>query len=417
MIKAARLHTLLGAAASAILAVASAEAQELAGSQVERGRYLTYAGDCQACHTDIENEGIPYAGGRGLSTPFGVIYTPNLTPDDETGLGRWSRDDFYKAMNEGVGREGEHLYPAFPYPYFTNMPREDVDAIFDYLRTLEPVRSEKPENELPFPLNIRQAVAGWKLLFFEEQDFSVDPAQSAEWNRGRYLVDGPAHCGACHTGKNLLGADVEEEYLRGGLLENWFAPNIRGGNNGGLAHWDARDIVEFLRDGRSRHTAPMQRMGEVVELSTQHLTDADLGAIAAYLKSLDDSPRPKATAIDQAQQQRGEAIYFDNCASCHEADLSGVEYFFAPLDKSNKVAAEDPSTVIRLILEGARAQPTENAPTPLSMPSFAWKLDDEQVSDLVSFLRHRAGRGAGAVDASEVAAMREYLIEHERSSP
>src|SRR5690606_19200309 len=148
----------------------------------ERGRYLTYAGDCQACHTDIENDGISYAGGRGLSTPFGVIYTPNLTPDDETGLGRWSRDDFYKAMNEGVGREGEHLYPAFPYPYFTNMPREDVDAIFDYLRTLEPIRSEKPENELPFPLNIRQTVAGWKLLFFEERDFSVDPAQSAEWN-------------------------------------------------------------------------------------------------------------------------------------------------------------------------------------------------------------------------------------------
>lgn len=417
MIRAAKLHTALGAAASAILAVASAEAQELAGSQVERGRYLAYAGDCQACHTDIENDGIPYAGGRGLATPFGVIYTPNLTPNDETGLGRWSRDDFYNAMNKGVGREGEHLYPAFPYPYFTNMPREDVDAIFDYLRTLEPVRSEKPKNELPFPLNIRQAVAGWKVLYFEEKDFSIDPAQSAEWNRGRYLVDGPAHCGACHTGKNMLGADVEDEYLRGGLLENWFAPNIRGGNDGGLAHWDAQDIVEFLRDGRSRHTAPMQRMGEVVELSTQHLTDADLGAIATYLKSLDDSPRPEPKVLDQARQQRGEAIYFDNCAACHEADMSGVEYFFARLDKSNKVAAEDPSTVIRLILEGARAQPTENAPTPLSMPPFAWKLDDEQIADLVSFLRYQADQSVGSVDASEVAAMREYLIEHERSSP
>lgn len=404
-------------AISAQMAATPAHAQELAGSQIERGRYLTYAGDCQACHTDIENDGIPYAGGRGLSTPFGVIYTPNLTPDDETGLGRWSRDDFYRALNEGVGREGEHLYPAFPYPYFTLMPRQDVDAIFDYLRTLEPVRSEKPENELPFPLNVRQAVSGWKMLFFEEREFTQDPAQSAEWNRGRYLVDGPAHCGACHTGKNLLGADVEDEYLRGGLLENWFAPNIRGGQNGGISHWEEHDIVEFLRDGRSRHTAPMQRMGEVVELSTQHLTDTDLGAIATYLKSLEDAPHPEGEEIENARLEIGKAIYFDNCAACHEADLSGIDYFFAPLESSNKVAAEDPSTVIRIILEGARAQPTLKSPTPLSMPPFAWKLDDEQVADLVSFLRNRAGRGAGVVSASEVADMREYLVEHERSSP
>lgn len=414
-----RTHKLsiIGVAGAAALATVSAFAQELAGSQIERGRYLTYAGDCQACHTDIENDGIPYAGGRGLDTPFGVIYTPNLTPDDETGIGRWSRDDFYRALNEGVGREGEHLYPAFPYPYFTNMPREDVDAVFDYLQTLEPVRAERPENELPFPLNIRQAVAGWKMLFFEEQEFVEDPARSAKWNRGRYLVDGPAHCGACHTGKNVLGADIDDEYLRGGVLENWFAPNIRGGDNGGIADWDERDIIEFLRDGRGRHTSPMQRMGEVVALSTQHLTDADLGAMATYLKSLDDEPHGESEEFDAARLETGEAIYFDNCAACHDSDLSGVEYFFAPLESSNKVAAEDPSTVIRVILEGARAQPTENAPTPLSMPPFAWKLSDAQIADLVTFLRHRAGRGAGAVSASQVGDMRDYLVEHERSSP
>jgi mono/diheme cytochrome c family protein len=407
----------LALAGAAALGASPAPAQELAGSQIERGRYLAHAGDCQACHTDIENDGPAYAGGRGLDTPFGVIYTPNLTPDDETGIGRWSREEFYRALNEGVGREGEHLYPAFPYPYFTLMPREDVDAIFDYLRTLEPVRAPKPENELPFPLNVRQAVAGWKMLFFDEREFVDDAQRSPEWNRGRYLVDGPGHCGACHTGKNLLGADVDAQYLRGGVLENWFAPNIRGGENGGIAHWSEEDIVEFLRDGRARHTAPMQRMGEVVALSTQHLSDPDLLAIATYLKSLaDEAPEP-ADQPETARLETGEAIYFDNCAACHDGDLSGVEYFFAPLESSNKVAGEDPTTLIRIILEGARAQPTHNAPTPLSMPPFAWKLGDEEIADLATFLRHRVGRGAGPVSASEVEDMRSYLNEHVRSSP
>lgn len=387
-------------------------AQELSFSEVERGRYLTHAGDCEACHTDIENEGIPFAGGRGLSTPFGVIYTPNLTPDNETGLGRWTRDEFYRAMNEGVGRNGEHLYPAFPYPFFTKMPREDVDAIFAYLRTLEPVNSEKPENELPFPLNIRQAVWGWKLLFFDNESYAADATQSEAWNRGRYLVEGPGHCGACHTGKNMLGADVEDEHLRGGLLENWFAPNIRGGTNGGIAHWEEEDIVAFLGKGRARHTAPMQRMGEVVALSTQHLATQDLRAIATYLKSLDD---PEPEPIDEPEPDRlnrGEALYFDNCAACHDADRSGVAHFFAQLDVSNKLAADDPSTAIRVVLEGARAQPTNASPTPLSMPPFHWKLSDDHVADLLTYLRANASPPAPPVAAADVAAMRDYLKQH-----
>ncbi|QLF71476.1 cytochrome c (plasmid) [Peteryoungia desertarenae] len=389
------------------------EAQELASSQVAKGRYLTQAGDCMACHTDFDNDGIPYAGGRGLETPFGVIYTPNLTPDDETGLGRWSRDDFYRALNEGIGRSGEHLYPAFPYPYFTHMPREDTDAIYDYLRTLTPVRAEKPENDLPFPLSLRGSILGWKTLFFEDEELRRDPEQSEAWNRGRYLVDGPGHCGACHTGKNFLGADLEEEYLRGGTLEHWFAPNIRGGDNGGISDWSERDIVEFLGAGRAPHTAPMQRMGEVVAISTQNLERSDLSAIATYLKSLDDRPEPEREDIETERLEVGEAIYFDSCAACHDADLTGVPYFFAPLVSSNKVSAEDPTTVIRVILEGARAVATDAAPTPLSMPPFAWKLNDDQIADLVSFLRHRSNRPAGSVSASQVSEIRNYLIEHQ----
>ncbi len=407
-----RNSVILAALAAAGLVAGTAQAQELAYSQVERGRYLVTAGNCAACHTDMENDGTPFAGGRGLDTPFGVIYSRNLTPDEETGIGLWSRDDFYRAMNEGVNREGQQLYPAFPYTYFTIMPREDVDAVYDYLRTLEPVRAEIPENELPLPLRFRPAVAGWKMLFFEDREFVPDPAQSDAWNRGRYLVDGPTHCGACHTGKNLLGGDREAEYLRGGTLENWFAPNIRGGENGGLAQWEIGDIVEFLRDGRARHTAPMQRMGEVVGLSTQHMTQEDLEAIAIYLKSLNDEPPQAADPITEDRVAAGRSIFFDECAACHAADGSGVPYIFAPLDGSNKLTAEDPSTVIRIILEGAQAVPTEAALGPLAMPAFDWKLSDEQIADVVSYLRQAWSNNAIAVSASDVADMRSYLEEH-----
>ena len=389
----------------------AAMAQELSFSQVERGRYLATASDCVACHTNIEKDGKRYAGGRGLETPFGTIYSSNLTPDEATGLGGWSRDEFYRALNEGISRDGSHLYPAMPYPHFTKMSRDDADAIFAYLRTLEPVTAEIPENALPFPLSIRMSVAGWKLLFFDKVDFAVDPDRSEEWNRGRYLVDALAHCGACHTGKNLLGADKEDEYLRGGTLDNWYAPNIRGGVNGGLADWEAEDIVRFLGEGRSRHTAPMQRMGEVVGLSTQHLRDEDLMAIAVYLKSLDDEPREEAEAPAQARLETGEAIYFDNCAACHSADRSGVPDIFASLDSSNKLTAEDPATVIRIILAGARAQQTEAVPSQIAMPGFAWKLTDQQVADVVTYLRAVSDRKAGPVSAGEVEDMREHLQE------
>lgn len=409
---ASRLALAIAAGLGALAAATGpAPAQELAHSQVERGRYLAIAGDCEACHTDFENGGAPFAGGRALSTPFGTIYSPNLTPDDETGLGRWTRAEFHRALDEGRDDEGRHLYPAMPYPYYTLMTRQDTDAIFAYLRSLEPVAAETPENDLPFPLNIRRAVAGWKLLYFENETFDSVPDQSEEWNRGRFLVDGPLHCGGCHTGKNWLGADIDDEYLRGGLLENWFAPNIRGGENGGIAHWEVEDIVEFLGTGRGRHTVPMQRMGEVVAISTQNLREEDLRAVAVYLKSLDDAVREEHDAPEAARLETGAGLYFDNCAACHAADRSGVPYFFAPLDRSNKVLAEDPASAIRIILGGARTQPTEAAPSMLAMPPFAWKLSDAQIADLLTYLRGSGDRRAAPVSAAQVAEMREYLAQ------
>ncbi|CAD7036532.1 alcohol dehydrogenase [Pseudorhizobium endolithicum] len=399
-------------AATLVLTIApassSGHAQENSFAQVERGRYAVATGNCQGCHT-IPGE-APFSGGRGLETPFGTIYTPNITFEAETGLGEWSKDDFWQAMHNGVGRDGSHLYPAFPYPHFTKMPRAEVDAIYDYLATIPRVRREKPENDLPFPLNQRMALLGWKWMFFEPGEYQENPDKSPEWNRGAYLVEGPGHCAGCHTPKNLAGADKKDQNLQGGVLENWSAPSIRAGRNGALADWSEDDIVEFLRAGRNRHTAAFSTMAEVIELSTQHMTDRDLRAIAIYLKDREgDGERKEADAPDEVVVTAGEAIYFDNCSACHTSDGSGIPRFFAPLAGSGKVNNEDATTVIRVILEGARSVPTKTHPSPLSMPAFDWKLTDEQIAAVVSYIRSSWGNQAGAVTADQVADLREAL--------
>ena len=387
-------------------------AQELSSSQIERGRYLAVAANCVACHTDIDHGGVPWAGGRGLGTPFGVINTPNITFDEDTGIGRYTREDFRRALHDGIRRDGAHLYPACPYPYFTRMPSEDVDAIYDYLRTIEPVRSDVvAEEDLPAPLQIRAAVGVWKLLNFDPGAFAPDPDKSDAWNRGAYLVRGPGHCAACHTAKTVTGGDASDGDLRGGVLEHWHAPNIRGGRNGGIGHWSEDDIVEFLATGRASHTIAMTRMGEVVSYSTQHMDEDDLRAIAIYLKDLDDDARTRFDPPDAAVRRTGEALYFDNCAACHRTDGAGVDHIFARLDGSNKVNADDPTTIIRVVLEGARAEPTERWPHGIAMPAFAWKLTDDQIADVLNYVRHAWTNNAAPISASEVADLRDDLTE------
>ena len=388
-------------------APAVAAAQQNSFSVIERGRYAVATGNCQGCHT-VSGE-APFTGGRGLETPFGTIYSPNITFEPDTGLGRWSREDFWKAMHEGIAPDGSYLYPAFPYPHFTKMPREEVDAIYDYLATLPPIRKEKPENELPFPLNLRMPLAAWNWMFFDKGGFEPDPEKSNQWNRGAYLVEGPGHCAGCHTEKNFAGADKESRHLMGGTLEHWAAPSIRGKGAGGLAHWTETEIVEFLKTGRNRHTAAFSTMAEVIELSTQHLSDADLTAIAVYLKDLDLEPRGGQPRPDDAVMAAGQAIFFDNCAACHASNGEGVPGFFAPLPRSNKVNHDDPTTVIRVILEGARAVPTHARPSPLSMPAFDWKLSDEQIAAVASFIRASWGNNSAPVSAGAVEDLREAL--------
>ena len=397
----------LVALAAFVTAAGTGRANDFA--KIEHGRYLTQAGNCQGCHTPPGEEA--FAGSRPLDTPFGVIYTPNITFDTETGLGRWTKDDFWQAMHEGKARDGSQLYPAFPYPHFTKMPREDVDAIYEYLATLDPVRKKKPENELPFPLNWRFMVKGWNMTFFEPGVFQPDPEKSVAWNRGAYLVEGPGHCSGCHTEKNLLGADKKSKHLAGGKLENWAAPDIRGGRNGGLEKWSEQEIVEFLKTGRNAHSAAFSIMSEVISYSTQHMNETDLAAIAAYLKDLDGEDRAAPEKPDEARMTAGAAIYFDNCTACHVSDGSGIPRFFPPLAGSGNVNNPDPTTVIRVLLEGARAVPTKTHPSPLTMPAFGWKLDDDGIAAVATYVRSSWGNAGGVVTADEVRALRRLLAD------
>ncbi len=385
-----------------------ARGEQVSFGAIERGRYLTAAGDCQACHT-VEN-GKPFAGGRPIQTPFGIIYSANITPDHDTGVGTSSNDQFYRAFHEGIAANGDHLYPAFPYPWYTKVTREDADAIWAYLGTLNPVKNKKPDNKLDWPLNHRVVMSGWNELFFSPGPYKPDAKKPLEWNRGAYLVEGLGHCGACHTPTNIFGAAKTSERLQGGTLQDWFAPSLAGDLRFGLGSWSADDIVQFLKTGRNARTAAYGPMSEVITYSTSKLNDADLKAIATYLK---DMPAPaaekKPAAPDPKLAQAGEAIYLDNCSACHRSNGEGSPGTFPPLKGDATVQDGDPTTVIRVILDGVHAVATDARPTPLAMPSFKWKLSNEEVAAVASYVRSTWGNAAPAISASDVQSMRQVL--------
>ena len=387
-----------------------ARGQAASFSTLERGRYLAVAGDCEACHTNAS--GKPFAGGRPIPTPFGTIYSPNITPDRETGIGGWSNDQFYRALHAGVAANGDHLYPAFPYPWFTKVTREDSDAIRAYLNTLDPVSNTPPENKLDWPLNYRVVMRGWNELFFAEGTFVPNADKSAEWNRGAYLVEGLGHCGACHTPKNVFGAAERDKRLQGGTIQDWYAPDLAGDLRSGLGSWSSDDIVEFLKNGRNRRTAAYGLMAEVITRSTSKFNDSDLNAIATYLKDLPASnAKTQAAKADPKLTQAGEAIYIDNCSACHRSNGQGTPGTFPALKDDTNVQSRDPTTVIRVILDGTRAVPTNERPTPLAMPSFKWKLSDGEIAAVASYIRTTWGNSAPPVSESETQTMRKTLSE------
>jgi mono/diheme cytochrome c family protein len=382
--------------------------------EVQRGQYLTTIGDCQRCHT--ANSGKPFAGGRPIPTPFGTIYSANITPDRTTGIGAWSDDQFWRAMNKGIAADGHRLYPAFPYPYFTHTTREDVDAIRAYLRTVEPVESRPPANELPFPIDQRSSMLVWNWLYFDQTKWRPNLSKSDEWNRGSYLVESLGHCGACHTPKNFLGGDKTNEPLAGGSLQNWLAPDLGPGRRDALGGWSIGDIVEYLSTGRNRHDNAAGPMAEVVEYSTSRLAASDLRAIAVYLKDIPGRGQGSATDnakanADQNVISAGEAIYTDQCSACHKTDGTGVERMFPPLRGNPAVQQQDPTSVVRVILEGARSASTNATPTAFTMPRYDWKLSDEEIAAVATYVRNSWGNVAPSVAASNVRDTRSALAE------
>jgi mono/diheme cytochrome c family protein len=375
--------------------------------QLRRGQYLVAAGDCMSCH--LRNGGEPLAGGLGLNTPFGVIYTPNITSDKETGIGNWTADQFYQAMHKGIDDEGSNLYPAFPYPWFTLVSREDDDAILAFLKTTPAVKYTPPNNALPFPLNFRSAVKGWNLLYFTEHDFKSDANQSTEWNRGAYLVDGLGHCGACHTPKSVLGADKSGRDFQGGTLDNWVAPDLTANERTGLGSWSIDDVTEYLATGRNAHAGAGGAMADVITYSTSLMSDADRHAMAVYLKSQAASPSVARAQPDAGAMRRGAAIYSDACASCHLENGVGQPRYFPPLGPNAMLQQADPIGLEHLILAGGRIGTSATRPSPMTMPSFAWKLTDQEVADVSTFIRNTWGNQAAAVSVSDVRSARKKL--------
>jgi mono/diheme cytochrome c family protein len=376
--------------------------------QIEKGRYLTTVADCFACHT-VPSVGKPFAGGRPIETPFGLITASNITPDAETGIGAWSDEQFDIAVRRGVRPDGSRLYPAMPYPSYAKMTRDDVLAIRAFLSTVEPVHQQVRSNTLPFPFNIRTAMRGWDALYFTAGEYQPDSRQSAAWNRGAYLVQGPSHCTACHTPKTMLGGDKASDALRGFGIQDWFAPDITGDNDQGLGQWSEADVTAYLKTGHNRFTAATGPMAEEIADSTSHYDDSDLAAMATYLKSLPGRQAATAAQAEAPVMNAGQAIYRDQCSACHGLDGRGVEKLFPSLAQSALVKASDPMTAIRLVLRGGRSVATDAEPTAPGMPAFGWQLDDTQVAAVVSYIRSAWQTPAAAVSADTVAKARERL--------
>jgi len=314
-------------------------------------------------------------------------------------------------MHNGIAHGGKNLYPVFPYTYFTRMSRADVDAIWAYLLTLPPTYQVKPANKLPFPLNIRFLLNIWNALFFRPGEFRPNPAMSAEWNRGAYLVWGPGHCGGCHTPKNFLGADRNGHALQGGTLDHWVALDLTGDPRRGLATWSKGDIVEYLRGGRNARGAASGAMQEVIYDSTSRMSDSDLDAIATYLKALPPRQHVRpVTPPNEEAMRAGSAIFADTCAACHGANGEGQPRHYPTLAGDVSVQASDPSTIVRIILEGSRAVPTPAKPTAPGMPSFAWKLGDDEVASVATYVRNAWGNRAAPVSRKEVAKLRRLYV-------
>ena len=399
----------------ALLATATAAL----AAEPSRGKYLATAGDCVVCHT--VSEGEPFAGGQKMATPLGAIYSTNIPPDRETGIGDWTFEDFDRAMRTGVARDGRRLYPAMPYPSYARLTDGDMRALYAYfLDEVAPVRRWNTEPDIPVPLNARWPLAIWTLVGGGDA-FRLDPRFDAEWNLGAYLVQGLGHCGACHTPRGWLFQEksLDERggsYLAGGDLDHWSSPNLRNDLNTGLGRWTREEIAEYLKTGRNRFGSAFGPMRDVVTYSTGKMSDTDIAAMAKYLKSLSpsiDRARPifvydARTAADLAARRfdaPGAATYVRQCASCHGEDGMGGGGL-PPLAGNPAVLDPDPTSLLNVVLNGASALATKSGAAGDAMPQFRGLLGDAEIAAVVGFARSSWGNRAAAPAADAVAKLR-----------
>jgi mono/diheme cytochrome c family protein len=376
--------------------------------QLKDGAYLARVGNCMGCHT--VRGGKEYAGGRPIATPFGSIYSSNLTPDPQTGIGAWTADDFWRALHNGRSKDGKFLYPAFPYPNYTKVTRTDSDALFAYLQSLAPVRQPNRGNELSFPYNQRALLAFWRVWNFRQGEFAQQPAQDAQWNRGAYLVQGLGHCSACHAERGALGGSIGEQGLGGGMIpmQDWYASSLAAD----AGDWDAAEVTALLQTGVSRRGAVFGPMAGVVADSLQHVSGGDIASMAAYLKSLPASAAaggraPVQVAGDGAAiLQLGARVYQRHCVECHGAAGTGSPFAYPALAGKRGMAAEHPVNAIRMVLNGGYPPSTHGNPRPYGMPPFGPSLSDAEVAAVVSYIRTSWGNDGALVSAVEVSRLR-----------
>ena len=380
--------------------------------QVRRGEYLARAGNCFTCHT-ARGE-APYAGGVAIATPFGTLFSTNITPDRDTGIGTWSADDFWNALHRGKAKGGRYLFPAFPFPNYTRVTRDDADAMYAYFRTLKAVRRANLPNELRFPYNRRGLMAIWRALYFRPGVHRDDPAQSAEWNRGAYLVQGLGHCNACHASRNVLGAVTSNDFS-GGLLpaQNWYAPALGSARETSLGQWTLEDLTAFLTTGVSTRAAAYGPMSAVIRHSLQHLTPADARAMATYLQSqvqASDSrpasvPGPSAEQVER-MMEHGAHIYQRHCAECHQANGEGVPRMYPALAGNASILTDPAVNPVRIVYAGGFPPSTAGNPRPFGMPPFYQDLSDYDVAAVVTYIRRSWGNDAPPVSQGEAARLR-----------
>lgn len=387
-------------------------------ARVEYGRYLTLAGDCLGCH--LRPGGKPFEGGLALETPFGTIYSPNITPHRGEGIGSFSDEDFLRALQHGIRPDGKPYYPALPYPSFTHVKDDDLLAIKDYLFSLEPSAYRPPETRLRWPFDMRDLLFGWQELYLEDRRFAPDPNKSEEWNRGAYLVEGLGHCGSCHTPRNAMGATEKRKAFTGAVIDGWYAPNLTSELSGGLGDWSIDELAGYLRTGEEKpaadtksgpQNAALGPMAEVVHLSLSHLADSDLRAIAVYLKDQPprEAPRQEPEIPHQLSEQdyvQGRRLYEHYCAGCHQPHGQGLAPYFPALRGNEVVNLEAPNDVVMALLLGAPSDPTQAYSKHVVMPSFGSLLNDEQIATLASYIRANWGNDAAPVEPELVGKLR-----------